>query len=74
MKVFASDYDGTIRVNGSVSKNNLKALKQWKANGNQFGLVTGRSVSSALEEIKHYGYDLDFLIWSVFRLALWRSA
>lgn len=62
MKVFASDYDGTLRINGVVSKNNLDALKVWKEKGNKFGLVTGRSVESALDEVKRYGFDLDFLV------------
>lgn len=62
MKVFASDYDGTIKVDGKVSEANLQALSMWKDKGNKFGIVTGRSVESALLEIEKYGYSLDFLI------------
>lgn len=62
MKVYASDYDGTIRVDGAVSIRNIEALKKWKALGNKFGIVTGRSVESSLLEIEKYGYELDFLV------------
>ena len=62
MKVFASDYDGTIKVNGIVSEENLAALAAWKDKGNKFGIVTGRSVESTLLEVEKYGYELDFMI------------
>ncbi len=62
MKVFASDYDGTIKVDGIVSEENLAALAAWKDKGNRFGIVTGRSVESTLLEVNKYGYALDFMI------------
>ncbi len=62
MKIFASDYDGTIKVDGVVSEENLKLLKEWKKQGNHFGIVTGRSSESMMQEIEAYEYDLDFLI------------
>lgn len=62
MKIFASDYDGTIKIDGVVSKRNLAALKDWQSKGNRFGIVTGRSVESVQQEIAKYGYELDFLV------------
>lgn len=62
MKVFASDYDGTIKIDQSVSEQNLQALTNWKKSGNIFGIVTGRSAESIFQEKEQYGYDLDFLI------------
>lgn len=62
MKVFASDYDGTIKIDHAVSERNLLALTKWKKDGNVFGIVTGRSVESILQEKEQYDYDLDFLI------------
>lgn len=62
MKIFASDYDGTIKIDGQVSKRNLEAIQMWKQKGNKFGIVTGRSSESALQEIDTYKYELDFLI------------
>lgn len=62
MKIFASDYDGTIKIDNKVSERNLDALKMWKEKGNLFGIVTGRSFESILQEQSVYGYDLDFLI------------
>lgn len=62
MKIFASDYDGTIKVKGIVSENNIEALKEWKKAGNVFGIVTGRSSGSMMAEIDEYKYDLDFIV------------
>lgn len=62
MKIFASDYDGTIKIDGSISERNLTAIKNWTKRGNVFGLVTGRSVESALQEIKKYELPVSFLV------------
>lgn len=62
MKIFASDYDGTIKIDKEVSKRNLEALRMWKKKGNKFGIITGRSTESILQEKEKYGYELDFLI------------
>lgn len=62
MKVFASDYDGTIKINGEISERNLNAIRNWVNKGNIFGLVTGRSVESALQEIEKYKLPVTFLV------------
>lgn len=62
MKIFASDYDGTIKVNDIVSSENIEALKEWKKAGNLFGIVTGRSSGSMISEIQNYNYEIDFLV------------
>ncbi|NBK97045.1 MAG: HAD-IIB family hydrolase [Erysipelotrichia bacterium] len=62
MKIFASDYDGTIKIDGEVSNRNLQALQMWKEKGNQFGIITGRSSESIMQEIEKYGYKIAFLV------------
>ncbi|MCW6678615.1 HAD family hydrolase [Anaerococcus sp. NML200574] len=43
MKLIASDFDGTILIDESISKNDIKAIRDFQNAGNLFGLVTGRS-------------------------------
>lgn len=62
MKLLASDYDGTLNRNGSVSKEDIKAIEKWRSSGNLFVLVTGRGFPSALREMKYYGVACDFYI------------
>ena len=62
MKVFASDYDGTIKIDGTISERNLKAIKKWVDQGNVFGLVTGRSAESAMQEIEKYELPVAFMV------------
>lgn len=47
MKVFASDFDGTIhfvdeKIGGYFKQEDLRAIKKFQENGNLFGLCTGR--------------------------------
>lgn len=63
MKVIASDFDGTICINGGVSERNIAAIRQWQAAGNHFGLVTGRDVLQCRNAQTFMpGVRLDFLI------------
>ena len=48
MKILASDYDGTLNYNGFDSQK-LDAIARWRAAGNLFGLVSGRSADSLWE-------------------------
>ena len=62
MKVLASDYDGTLRIDHNVSKENLDAIIKFQEAGNIFGIVTGRSMESLLDEIHKYKIPYDFII------------
>ena len=46
MKIFVSDYDGTLNRGGGVTPRDLAALAAWKAAGNLFGVATGRDFKS----------------------------
>ncbi len=52
MKILASDYDGTLRTEELVDINDVHAIHEFRAAGNMFGLVTGRSMESIQTEIQ----------------------
>lgn len=48
MKLIASDFDGTIFIDGKIKTEDIKAIRDFQDKGNLFGLVTGRSYHSLL--------------------------
>ncbi len=44
MKLIASDFDGTITRYGKVWEEDLAAIQKWRAEGNLFGIVSGRDL------------------------------
>ena len=61
-KVAASDFDGTLFINQQVSAENLSAIKNWRAAGNKFGIVTGRAYTMLTEHLKAFDLEIDFAI------------
>lgn len=62
MKVLASDYDGTLRTEEYVDEKDIEAIHTFRAAGNVFGLVTGRSMESIQVEIQTNNIEFDFII------------
>lgn len=62
MKIFASDYDGTLRLGDLVSQYDKNAIAKWQKQGNLFGLVSGRSMESMREEAVKNDLHADFYI------------
>lgn len=62
MRVLASDYDGTLRIEEKVTKADLEALARWREAGNLFVAVTGRSMESFTREIAENGFGCDYII------------
>lgn len=62
MKILACDYDGTLNVGGTVSKENLDAIQKWRAAGNLFGMVSGRYLDSIRNRLDKDGVSYDYLI------------
>lgn len=62
MKLFASDYDGTLLYAKHIMPEDLKAIQEWKDAGNQFVIVTGRSKVSIQKQIDEYGLPVDFVV------------
>lgn len=48
MKLIASDFDGTIFIDGKIKIEDIRAIRDFQDKGNLFGLVTGRSYHSLL--------------------------
>ena len=61
-KVAASDFDGTIYRDEKISDEDFAAIKNWRAAGNKFGIVTGRAYVMLEPHLKNYGLDVDFSI------------
>lgn len=62
MMILASDYDGTFHIGEEQTIKNVQAVKKWRAAGNQFGLVTGRSLETVSLPAEEYKIPLDFMI------------
>ena len=62
MKLFASDYDGTLLYAEHIMPEDLKAIQDWKAAGNKFAIVTGRSKESIQKQIEQYNIPVDYIV------------
>lgn len=62
MKVFASDYDGTLNQNGPLTKGDINTINKFMSKGNKFGIVTGRAAKSILHELKINKIPYDFIV------------
>ena len=62
MKVAASDYDGTLFRNGTISDETVQGVHDWRAAGNKFGMVSGRDYGMLIPQLNHYGVEYDFTI------------
>ena len=59
--LFASDYDGTLYHDGKISKGNLEAIEAFRKLGHKFGIITGRSINSILDEVNEHKIPFDFI-------------
>lgn len=64
MKLIASDFDGTLNRGGVISDRDRDAIAAWRADGNLFGIVTGRGGEFAQHATHDLGLELDFIICS----------
>jgi hypothetical protein len=72
MKLFASDYDGTLCFHdkknvkdGYYKEEDMKAIQEWQKAGHLFGICTGRALDSIMDSVKiHDGIQPDFYIAS----------
>jgi HAD superfamily hydrolase (TIGR01484 family) len=61
-KTLVSDYDGTLFINNVVEERDIVAIHKFKESGHHFGIATGRSLGSILEQIAKYKIPFDFVI------------
>lgn len=60
-KLIASDYDGTLNSNG-IPEHVSRAIADWRAAGNKFGIVSGRGMESLLWVMENDNVTCDFLL------------
>ena len=61
MKLIASDFDGTVYKGGRISERDIVAIERWQAEGNAFGIVTGRG-RDILARARELGVTLDYAV------------
>lgn len=62
MKIIASDFDGTLYRNETITDRDRNAIEQWQKKGNLFGIVTGRSKGDIIRMLAENGIKTDFVI------------
>lgn len=62
MLIAATDYDGTLSMQGKPDNAVLGVIRQWRSNGNRFGIVTGRDKDMILHPVGIWDIPFDFLI------------
>lgn len=61
MKIYATDYDGTVTYRG-VTPELKEAVRRWREAGNLFGIVTGRPRNSIRSALRANGLEVDFAV------------
>ena len=59
--LIATDFDGTLNINGEVSQENREAIDEWRSSGRYFGVVTGRG-TDFFELAEKINLPYDYLI------------
>ncbi len=62
MRIAISDYDGTLKQNGTVAPEDVDAINCWRESGNMFGIATGRDLGMTIHETDMYSIPFDFLV------------
>ena len=62
MRLLACDFDGTVFCEHSISERDLLAIARWRAEGNLFGIVTGRGAGTLLADLSRFPLEYDFLL------------
>lgn len=62
MKIFATDFDGTLNKNGRLKNKDIKKINDFRRIGHKFGIVTGRPVKSLLHEVRKQNIPYDFIV------------
>lgn len=62
MKLFATDYDGTLNIDHHITESAKTAIRKWREAGNPFAIVSGRSMESLKEEVITQQIEADFYV------------
>ena len=70
-KLLAVDYDNTLFQNGEIAKDTLYEIEKFRADGNLFGIVSGRDYVTGYKIFKREGlFEFDFLLLKTGAMAL----
>lgn len=61
MNILASDLDGTLIVDNTISDNDINAIKRLKESGGKFVISTGRTFNGVKNIIDNYDIQYDYL-------------
>lgn len=61
MNILASDLDGTLIVNNTISEKDINAIKRLKESGGKFVISTGRTFNGVKNIIDNYDLQYDYL-------------
>ena len=61
-KLAASDYDGTLFRNETISSDDVKGVHAWRKAGHKFGVVSGRDLGMLTPQLEHYGIGFDYAV------------
>lgn len=62
MKLAASDFDGTLFKEGTISSEDALAISRWRSAGHKFGVITGRDYGMLLPQLEHFCVESDFAV------------
>ena len=62
IKIAASDFDGTLFRAEKISAEDFEAIKNWRAAGNKFGIVTGRAYVMLAPLLRDFDLAIDFAL------------
>ena len=60
--MLASDFDRTFYVNCEITEANIRAVENWRQQGNLFVIATGREESILREKLEEWEAEADYLI------------
>ncbi|MBR4766259.1 MAG: HAD family phosphatase [Clostridia bacterium] len=60
-RLIATDFDGTLYVNGEIAPSTREAIDLWRADGRYFGIVTGRG-EDFFGKVREEKIPVDYLI------------
>ena len=72
-KMLASDFDRTFYVNCEITEANIRAVENWRQQGNLFVIATGREESILREKLEEWEAEADYLILSLIHIYTGRS-
>ena len=62
MKIGASDYDGTLFRERTISSEDVEGVKAWQSAGHKFGVVSGRDYGMLMPQLEFYGIQSDYAV------------